>query len=128
MGIIGASGCALLAVTAILLLREWKSALVPGVRLSATLLLVGAAVALLAPILEKTRTLMSCSGAGEYGGVMLRALGIALLSELTATFCRDLGENGVGEGVEMLGKVEILLLCLPLVEKVLELAKELLGY
>ena len=59
---------------------------------------------------------------------VLRALGIALICELTALFCRDLGENTLAEGVQLFGKLEILILSLPLLDKVLEMAKELLQY
>ena len=58
--------------------------------------------------------------------MLIRALGIALICELCALFCRDLGEQSVASGVLLFGKLEILVLCLPLVDKVLEIAKELL--
>ena len=128
MGILQLSGIALLAAMLILMLRELRPAFVPPVRLGASVLLVGAALALYAPVLTRVRALFGETGAGAYVDVVLRALGIALICELTAVFCRDLGENTLAEGVQLFGKLEILVLSLPLVDKVLEMAKELLQY
>ena len=128
MGILQLSGLALLAAMLILILRELRPAFVPPVRLGASVLLVGAALLLYAPVLARVQVLFGETGAGEYTDVILRALGIALICELTALFCRDLGENTLAEGVQLFGKLEILVLSLPLVDKVLEMAKELLQY
>ena len=126
MGLLQLSGLALLAAMLILILRELRPAFVPPVRLAGSVLLIGAALALYAPVLSRVQTLFAQTGAGAYTDVVLRALGIALICELTAVFCRDLGENTLAEGVQLFGKLEILVLSLPLVDKVLEMAKELL--
>jgi len=128
MGIMQLSGLALLAVVAMLFLRELRPAMLPPVRLCATLLLIGAALTLYAPVLTRIQALLQSTGAEEYVETLLRALGIALICELTAVFCADLGEQGVAQGVRTFGKLEILVLSLPLLDKVLEMAKELLQY
>ena len=128
MGIFQLSGIALLACICILLLRELRPALAPLFRLCADLIPISAALLLYAPVLSRIQALFSQTGAGEYMDVVIRALGIALVCELTAIFCRDLGENTLAEGVQLFGKLEILVLSLPLLDKVLEIAKELLQY
>ena len=128
MGILQLTGLALLAAMLILILRELRPAFVPPVRLGASILIVGAALLLYVPVLARVRVLFAETGAGEYVDVVLRALGIALICELTAIFCRDLGENSLAQGVQLFGKLEILVLSLPLLDKVLEMAKELLQY
>ena len=128
MSLLSLSGIALLAAMLILMLREIRPAFVPPVRIGASVILIGAALLLYAPILSRIRTLFSETGAEEYLDTVLRALGIALICELTALFCRDLGESTISEGVQLFGKLEILVLALPLLDKVLEMAKELLQY
>ena len=128
MDLFSLSGLALLAAMLILFLRELRPCFVPPVRLAATMILIGAALALYAPVLLRIESLFSQTGSGEYMDCVLRALGIALVCELTATFCRDLGETTLAEGVQLFGKLEILVLSLPLLDKVLEMAKELLQY
>ena len=128
MQITAIAGAALLCVILILTLRELRASLALPARLAATLMLVGAALALLAPILLRVRELFALAGEPEYATVILRATGIALICELVATFCRDLGEGTVAEGVLLFGKLEILVLCLPLMDAVLDVAKELLQF
>ncbi len=126
MGVLQAAGIALIGCVALLLLRELCPSLIPPARLCLTLIPVGAALLLYAPVLSRIHTLFQDTGAAEFAAPMLRALGIALICELCAMLCRDLGEGAVAEGVQLFGRIEILLLCLPLVDRVLELAKELL--
>ena len=128
MSIFSLSGIALLAAMLILMLKELRPAFVAPMRLAATLLLLGAALTLYAPVLSRIQSLFVQTGAQEYMDVVLRALGIALICELSALFCRDLGEQTLAQGVQLFGKMEILVLSLPLLDKVLEMAKELLQY
>jgi hypothetical protein len=128
MGIVQIAGLALLCVALILCLKEMRASLAFPARLAAAILLFGAALALYLPVLERIRALFSLSGAVDFATPILSAAGIALICELTASFCRDLGENTVANGVLLFGKLEILVLCLPLVDDVLEIAKELLKF
>ena len=128
MGIVQIAGLALLSVALILCLKELRASLALPARLAAALLLFGAAFALYVPVLERIRALFSLSGAADFATPLLRAVGIAIICELAVSFCRDLGENTVANGVLLFGKLEILVLCLPLVDDVLEIAKELLKF
>jgi hypothetical protein len=128
MGIVQIAGLALLCVALILCLKEMRASLAFPARLAAAILLFGAALALYIPVLERIRALFSLSGAVDFATPILSAAGIALICELTASFCRDLGENTVANGVLLFGKLEILVHCLPLVDDVLEIAKELLKF
>ena len=122
------AGVALLAVIVLALLRELRPTLLPSLRLCASVVLIGAGIALLAPIVTQIRGLLAASDAGELGSIVMRALGIAMISELAASFCEDMGEQTIAHCVSTFGKWEILVLCIPLVDKVLQLAKELLQY
>ena len=128
MGIVQITGVALLCAAVILCLKELRATLALPTRLAAVLLLFGAALALYVPVMERIRLLFSLSGAADYATPILRAAGIALICEIAVSFCRDLGENTVANGVLLFGKLEILVLCLPLVDDVLEIAKELLKF
>jgi hypothetical protein len=128
MGIVQIAGLALLSVALILCLKELRASLALPARLAAALLLFGAAFALYVPVLDRIRALFSLSGAADFATPLLRAVGIAIICELAVSFCRDLGENTVANGVLLFGKLEILVLCLPLVDDVLEIAKELLKF
>lgn len=126
MGILQVAGIALLAAMLILLLREMRAAAAPPVRLVTTLVLFGAALGLYAPVLLRIRTLFFLGGGGAFAEAVLRAVGIGLICEFSAAFCRDLGENTVAEGVLLFGKLEILVLSLPLIDELIEIVGELL--
>lgn len=68
------------------------------------------------------------SGAERYAQVMLRCLGIALLSRICTDICRDCGEGSVASGVELAGKLAILMLCVPLIEEMIGYATEILQW
>ena len=91
-----------------------------GVKLCA-LVLIGGAVALMAePVVDRIYELSGLGeGVREDADVVLRAVGVAILAHLCADVCRDCGENSVAGGVILAAKIEIVVLCLPLVEKII---------
>ena len=65
-------------------------------------------------------------GQGEYT-VLMKALGIGVVCQFTAELCRDAGETVLASRVEFFAKIEILLLSVPLLQKLLAFAGELAG-
>lgn len=126
MGVLQIGGVALLGAMLILLLREMRAPMAVPVRLVTALALFLAAVGLYAPVLARLGTLFSLGDGGEFASVVLRAVGIGVIAEFCASFCRDLGEGTLAEGVLLFGKLEILVLALPLVDDLMEIAGELL--
>ncbi len=69
-------------------------------------------------------------GMGEAGSclnVLLRALGIGLLTQNAADLCRDAGESALGGKLELLGKAEITVITLPLFSSLLDTALSFLS-
>lgn len=128
MNVWGVAGATLLSAMLIVLLKEWNPGFAGAARLSASLLLFGAVLSIALPLLTEIRALFELSGTEAYASVLLRAAGVALLCEMTASFCRDLGENAVAEGILLFGKAEIAVLSLPLVERLLSVARSLLSW
>ena len=91
------------------------------VSLAAGVLLLGYTVYILSPALGELREL-----AGEewqrWLTPVLRSLGIAVVAGCGADVCRDLGQDSVASGIELAGKAEIMLVCLPLITELLSLA------
>lgn len=59
--------------------------------------------------------------------VVMKCLGVCVLTELAGQTCRDAGENAIGAKVELAGKVTLLLVSLPLFERLLQVAGTLLN-
>ncbi len=127
MSIIKIAMLAVTGVTLALIIKQWKSDLLPLLRIALTLLFATLILGAASPLVEYIRALTDDGSIGEYTSVLLDALGIAVLSEICASICRESGENGIAVGVETAGKIEILLLSLPLMNKLLAMAEELLS-
>lgn len=127
MEILKYCSAALLVSLLLLVIKQWRSDTVLLVRLAATLLFGYAALAAAAPLVNYLRTLMGMGAASAYTGILFKALGIATLTHLSASLCRECGENTAAGGVELVGRIELLLLSLPLIQEILTLAQELLS-
>lgn len=128
MSIFAVSGCALLGAVLVLLVRELRAPMAAPVRIAAALVLFLTAFSLFVPVVSRLSELFSLAGGGNAAKILLRALGVALVAEITSSLCRDLGENTLAGGVALFGKLEILLLALPFVDELISLAKELLQW
>ncbi|MCI8611557.1 MAG: hypothetical protein HFE66_06535 [Clostridiales bacterium] len=121
------SGICVLGLCAALLLRE-KNAVF------ALLCAVAAAVAVVLYILEGSAltAVQTITDAAEqtafsgYAVILLKALGIAYISAFTAEMCKSAGEGMLASAAVLAGKGELILLSLPLISKLLEIAAELL--
>lgn len=126
MGVLQVGGIALLGAMLILLVREMRASVAVPVRLVTALVLFFATISLYAPILARIGNLFALGEGGEFATVVLRAVGVGVIAEFCASLCRDLGEGTLAEGVLLFGKLEILVLALPLVDDLVEIAGELL--
>ncbi len=59
---------------------------------------------------------------------LLKMVGIGYLVEFSAGILNDFGQNSVADKLIFCGKVVILILAIPILESVLSLVKQLLGY
>lgn len=62
----------------------------------------------------------------EYFTVVLKALGICLISGFIADTCRDAGQNALASRAELAGRCAVFVLSLPLLKQILETATELI--
>ena len=96
--------------------------------LAAGAVILVAALSEALPLFRELESLLERSGASqEYVNVLLRALGVCLLTELAADTCRDAGEQGLASKAELVGKLALLTVSLPLFRKVGDLALTLIG-
>ena len=74
---------------------------------------------------ETARELISIGedfGVSETVRLALKALGIGYVFGIAADLCRQLGEPGLGQAAETLGRIELVLLSLPLVRELIDLS------
>ncbi len=119
---------AVAGVTAATLIRKWSADFLPLVRLSVTVLFSALVIGMATPLIAYLKNLTELSGISGYAEFLIKALGIAILTETCAEICRESGETSAANGVELAGKVELLLLSLPLINEVLSTARELFAF
>lgn len=96
-------------------------------KLGAAVVFLGIIVGLLRPLVSWLRQMMEAGAVSEYTELLLGALGIAVATGVCADLCRECREPTVASYVEMAGRLEILLLCIPLIKEILAAVGELAG-
>lgn len=88
------------------------------------LLLLRQALPLLSAVRRMADTAQIPSG---YLAAVLKATGITLLTQLTADTCRDAGETALAAKAELVGRVLLLVVAVPLFEDLLTLVTALMS-
>lgn len=80
------------------------------------------------PAINRLREGFEAGGVpSECFSVVLKSLGIAYLTGFVADICRDYGHTSLASKAELAGKCAILVLCLPLMNSVLDTALGFAG-
>lgn len=86
------------------------------------------AVSYLEPVLDFLWELESVGNTQKgFLGILLKAVGIALIAEVAGMICSDAGNGSLGKTLQMLGSVVILYLSIPIYNALLTLIREILG-
>ena len=115
------------AVVCMILKQIGKEFIVPA-RLAAMLLIFGLIVGLIYPISAYIKNTMIDKVGVEYLEILLKSLGIAYVAHISSEMCRDFGEGNIASAIDLVGKIEIILLSLPLVEEITSISEELLKW
>lgn len=118
---------ALTGVAAATVIRFWRGDWLPLVRTALCIVLGVGVITLASPLVAFLSELCRDDSIASYAAPLLKALGIAVMTQCCAELCRECGEGAAASGIELIGKVEILLLSLPLIHEILEGARGLLS-
>ena len=103
--------------------REYAIAVTVG----ATVLLALYGVSSLKSIIERIEELQESIGVGEeYLTILLKMVGIAYLTQLVVSICRDAGNGAVAAQINMVGKISMLLVSFQVLEALLKTVGEML--
>ncbi len=102
---------------------EIKTALV----LLCTATVVGSAAADILDIKEQISALLEKAELDElYLKVIFKGLGICYITKLSADCCRDNGQSALASSVEIIGKMSLIAVAMPLFKAVIEIVEALL--
>ena len=122
--------CAILAIAAFLtvLLRQYRPEIALGLSVLAGVGVTVFFVGMLSNPLKTASDWLKKGGVDhEMITLMLKALGICLLTQTTADVCRDAGNVSLATRAELAGKVALLVLILPVFVQMVDLAVVIAG-
>ena len=91
-------------------------------------MVVSAAVSYLQPVvdfLQRLETLGQLNS--QMLSILLKAVGIGLLAEITGLVCADAGNASLGKVLQLLASAAILWIAIPLLNELMELIETILG-
>lgn len=95
---------------------------------AAGLLIVGFSLAKLEVLVtEFTKLQTYVSSYGAYFKLLLKVIGITYLAEFSSDLCKDMGAGMLASQVELIGKLSILVLCMPIMTSLLQTMEYFLG-
>lgn len=99
-----------------------------AIGLVSALILAGYALNQMKEVLDVFDTIRSYSGIPkDYFQILLKLIGISFLCEITTNLCRDAGQETIAKQIELIGKLSILAVSLPIFRAFLETIQKLLG-
>lgn len=119
-------GAALAALVGVLVLREAKSSLAETAASFFGICIMTRVLMNMSDLVTYLQSIAAGTNAQGYLKTLLKAAGIAYITEFTAGICRDSGVGSVASYVELLGRTELIMLSLPLMTELLELSFTLL--
>ena len=128
MSMLAVTGLAVVAVALGTVLKQKNPEYSLALSLLTGVLILGMILSAAVPLFDRIRALLEAAGAGsESVQILFKALGLCFITQIACDVCRDLGENAVASKVETAGKISVLLISLPLFEKILSIAGSLIN-
>ena len=118
----------MLAAFLAVILRQTRPEQAMAVALIAGLGVLALVLIQVTPVLNSLKELLNQADMpDEYGLVLFKSLGVCLITQMASDACKDAGETALASKAELVGKVALLTLALPLFEKIGELAVSLIN-
>lgn len=98
------------------------------ITLAAVLFLFSGIVPRIVLLVNDIQTISTAGGiTSDYIGIILKIIGISYICEISSNLCLDAGERALSNHVELIGKIAIAFIALPVVEEVFSMITGLLG-
>lgn len=128
MNIIGIMGIAICTAIIAAMLKRYHTEYAVVLSIAAGIIILFEIFKNITPAVKQISTLLSSAGlSSEYAAILLKTLGICFLTQFAADACRDAGENALASKTEIAGKISIVIISLPLFEKIAKTATGLIG-
>lgn len=117
--------CALLCV----IVRQYRSDFAVIIQIAGIAVIFFLAVSFISELKEQVAGLSGISLLIEDGyiKILVKALSIAVITRLCTDICDDTGNSALASSVDLIGKIIILSMCMPLMKILVEIAEGLLA-
>ena len=126
MDIFKVCAAAILVLFVLIIMRQMQSPVVPTLKAAVVMLFGGALIITYLPLYKEVVEMASGTTLADYMPILIRALGVAVLTRICSDVCKEGGEGGLAFCVETVGRLEILVIALPLVKELIANIKGLL--
>ncbi len=115
----------IICVLCMIPIRELKKEYAPLITTALSVMLLGIAFKRGLPLFRYIKEI-GLGDAEQYFEVVFKCFGIAVATNLITEFCSDFGVPSVSAKAEFIGKLAILMTCIPLVERLFSVVEALL--
>ena len=121
MDIIKIIGIGFVALTIIVILKQYKPEFAMYVSLVAGILIFTIIATKMSGIIEVLKSLASKTSINnEFLVLLIKITGIAILTEFAVSVCKDAGESAIANKVDLGGKVIIMSMAIPIMSSLLQ--------
>ena len=121
-------GIAIICAVVCILVKNYQSGFLIPTRISGTIILYSAAIVFLSPLVKYMLGIMDGVISAQHIELIIKSMSIAYITQATSEICKECGENSLAMGVDTIGKMEILILAIPLIESLIRMAGELVSW
>ena len=128
MNIVAIAGIAIVSAILAVMMKKYHQEYSIIISIAAGVIILFEIFSNISPAIRQINTLLSSAGlSAEYTVILFKSLGVCFLTQFAADSCRDAGESALASKVELAGKIAIVVLSLPLFEKIANTAVGLIG-
>lgn len=117
-------GIVFCALSLIVVFKGLKGEYSLFIRLAITIGITILTLTIIQPILTYIENITSNHLINKYFPYLIKSVGIAFIVQITADCCNDIGEGALADGVSLFGKVQIVLISIPLITDLISLANK----
>lgn len=127
MNIIAFVGAGIIGAVLSVVLRQYKPEFSIYITLITGMLMLGAAVTAVKPVIETVSGYLQIADPDiSYADVLIKSLAVCYITQMASDSCADAGEKSIAAKIELAGKFAIVLLALPVFDRLMEVIKQLL--
>lgn len=128
MDIFVIAGIALVSSIFGLTLKKYHPEYSMIISIAAGILILTILFSKISPATSQIKSLIKSAGlSSEYGVILLKTIGICFITQFSSDSCKDAGESSLASKIEVTGKISIILVALPLFEKITSTATKLIN-